>query len=194
MKFMLNEVADLDRVLHALADSGRRLALEQPRASVGERAWTADKKTDLRRNDGRAFCQSRHLHPAAPLPGSPRQELDFRVGGHERFGGLTPDGTPYRYEGLYYDIVPDHRIVYSYEMYAGADRMSVSLATVEIAPDPDGTRLTYTEQGAFLDGLEKPREREEGTAFILDNLGNYLASHAHGWKAPDRVCNGPRPS
>jgi Activator of Hsp90 ATPase homolog 1-like protein len=60
------------------------------------------------------------------------------------------------------DIVPDQRIVYSYEMYSGDDRMSVSLATVEIVPGEDGTRLTYTEQAAFLDGIDKPEGREEG--------------------------------
>jgi uncharacterized protein YndB with AHSA1/START domain len=102
--------------------------------------------------------------------------LDFRVGGHERFGGLAPDGEPYRYDATYYDIVPDHRIVYSYEMYAGENRMSVSVATVEITADDDGTKLTYTEQGAFLDGIDKPEAREEGTRWLLDNLYKYLAS------------------
>jgi uncharacterized protein YndB with AHSA1/START domain len=102
-------------------------------------------------------------------------ELDFRVGGHERFGGLTPEGTSYRYDATYYDIVPEQRIVYSYEMYSGDDRTSVSLATVEIVPDQDGTKLTYTEQGAFLDGIDKPEERAEGTAWMLDNLATYLA-------------------
>ncbi len=103
-------------------------------------------------------------------------ELDFTVGGHERFGGKTPEGVSYRYDAVYYDIVPDQRIVYCYEMYSGAERMSVSLATVEIVPDQeDGTKLTYTEQGAFLDGIDKPELRAEGTAWILDNLGTYLA-------------------
>jgi uncharacterized protein YndB with AHSA1/START domain len=105
-------------------------------------------------------------------------ELDFRVGGHERFGGLTPEGTRYGYDATYYDIVPDNRIVYSYEMYSGDDRMSVSLTTVEILPDQDGAKLTYTEQAAFLDGIDKPEAREEGTAWMLDNLGKYLASRA----------------
>jgi len=105
-------------------------------------------------------------------------ELDFRVGGHERFGGLTPEGTPYRYDARYYDIVPGHRIVYSYEMYSGDDRTSVSLTTVEMVPDQDGTRLTYTEQGVFLDGIDEPGERQEGTAWMLDNLGQYLAARA----------------
>jgi uncharacterized protein YndB with AHSA1/START domain len=107
-------------------------------------------------------------------------EVDFRIGGHERFGGLTPEGTSYRYDATYYDIVPDQRIVYSYEMYLGDDRMSVSLATIQITPDGAGTHLTYTEQGAFLDEIDKPEAREEGTAWLLDNLGKYLASHADG--------------
>jgi uncharacterized protein YndB with AHSA1/START domain len=105
-------------------------------------------------------------------------ELDFRVGGHERFSGLGPDGAPYSYDALYYDIVPGYRIVYSYEMYAARDRISVSLATVEISPDQDGTRLTYTEQHAFPAGTGKPGAREEGTTWMLDNLGRYLSSHA----------------
>jgi uncharacterized protein YndB with AHSA1/START domain len=103
-------------------------------------------------------------------------EMDFRVGGRERFSGLSPEGTPYSYDALYHDIVPGRRIVYSYEMYAADDRMSVSLATVEIVPDQDGTKLTYTEQGAFLDGIDKPEARAEGTAWMLDNLGKYLAA------------------
>jgi uncharacterized protein YndB with AHSA1/START domain len=109
-----------------------------------------------------------------------KAELDFRVGGHERFSGLVPDGTRYSYDALYYDIVPDYRIVYSYEMYLGDARMSVSLATIEIVPDRNGARLTYTEQGAFLDGIDKIEAREEGTAMLLDNLGTYLTSQAGG--------------
>jgi uncharacterized protein YndB with AHSA1/START domain len=105
-------------------------------------------------------------------------ELDFSVGGHERFGGLTPEGTTYRYDARYYDIVPDRRIVYSYEMYSDENRMSVSLATVDLVPEADGTRLTYTEQGAFLDGIDTPEARQGGTEWLLDNLGKYLAAES----------------
>lgn len=104
-------------------------------------------------------------------------ELDFRVGGFERFGGLGPDGSTYRCAALIYDIVPDERIVYSYEMYENDARISVSLTTVQIVPHGDGTRLTYTEQGAFLDGLDTPEAREGGWQYVLENLGNYLAPH-----------------
>jgi uncharacterized protein YndB with AHSA1/START domain len=106
-----------------------------------------------------------------------KYELDFRVGGHERFSGITPDGGTYRYEGVIYDIVPDQRIVYSYEMHSGQELGSVSLATVEIVAEGSGTKLTYTEQGAFLDGVEKPENRQE-LGWLFDNLGRYVASQA----------------
>jgi uncharacterized protein YndB with AHSA1/START domain len=101
------------------------------------------------------------------------EEFDFRVGGRERFG-FEYSGTSYRYDALYYDIVPDQRIVYSYEMYANDARISVSVTTVEIAKSGDGTALTYTEQGAYLDDLDQPRLRQEGVAEMLDGLAKYL--------------------
>jgi uncharacterized protein YndB with AHSA1/START domain len=104
-------------------------------------------------------------------------EFDFRVGGRERFGHTYAD-TTYRYDALYYDIVPDQRIVYSYEMYADGARISVSLTTIELTKSGDGTVLTYTEQGAYLDGIDQPGLRLEGTTEMLDNLTSYLQSQA----------------
>jgi uncharacterized protein YndB with AHSA1/START domain len=106
------------------------------------------------------------------------EEFEFRIGGRERFGHRW-EGTTYRYDALYYDIVLDARIVYSYEMYADDVRISVSIATIEFAPTGDGTVLRFTEQGAFLDGIDGPEAsklREGGTAEMLDGLEGYLAS------------------
>ena len=105
-------------------------------------------------------------------------EYDFRVGGHERFSGVGPEGVAYRYDATIYDIVPDQRIVYCYEMYLGQDRISVSVTTIVIEPAGLSTKLTYTEQGVFLDALDKPEMRQEGTEWLLDNLAKYLASHS----------------
>jgi len=107
------------------------------------------------------------------------EEFDFRPGGRERFGFKYQSRT-LRYDALYYDIVPDQRIVYSYEMYADGARISVSVATIEFAKSGDGTALTWTEQGAYLDGINGPQApamREEGTAEMLDGLTPYLANH-----------------
>ena len=105
-------------------------------------------------------------------------EFDFRTGGRERFGLIYKD-TTYRYDALYYDIVPEQRIIYSYEMYADDVRISVSVATIEFSKTDAGTVLTWTEQGAYLDGIDgpdAPRLRYGGTAEMLDGLDKYLAS------------------
>jgi uncharacterized protein YndB with AHSA1/START domain len=65
-------------------------------------------------------------------------EFDFRAGGRDRFG-FKMAATTYRYDARYYDIVPDQRIIYAYEMYAGDARISVSVATIEFAKNGDGT-------------------------------------------------------
>ena len=102
-------------------------------------------------------------------------ELDFRVGGRERSRGLAPDGNPYRYEAVYWDIVTDERIVYAYDMHLQETRISVSLATVEFMPvGENATRLVFTEQGAFLDGHELPARRADGMGGLLDALGREL--------------------
>jgi uncharacterized protein YndB with AHSA1/START domain len=114
--------------------------------------------------------------------GGGADEFDFRVGGRERFGHKW-QGTAYRYDALYYDIVPEQRIVYSYEMYANDARISVSVTTIEFAKSGDGTALAYTEQGAYLDGIDGPEApdlRKEGTTEMLDNLTGYLAKQAAG--------------
>jgi uncharacterized protein YndB with AHSA1/START domain len=101
--------------------------------------------------------------------------LDFRVGGRETNGGGPEGGPFYRYDATYRDIVPDERIVYTTDMYVDDRLMSVSVATVELAADGDGTRLTLTEHGAFLDGLETAAQREHGTRDLLDKLGAALS-------------------
>ena len=116
--------------------------------------------------------------PEAQRTGS--TEFDFRVGGRERFG-FKYQGTTYRYDALYYDIVPDQRLVYCYEMYADDVRISVSVATIEFTKSGDGTALSWTEQGTYLDGIdgaEAPALRQEGTSEMLDGLTSYLQRQA----------------
>jgi uncharacterized protein YndB with AHSA1/START domain len=96
--------------------------------------------------------------------------LDFRVGGTE-----INTGGPYRYHATYRDIVDGERIVYTTEMFKDDRMMSVSLASIQFAAEGDGTRLTLTEHGAFLDGLETAAQREHGTGELLAKLGEALA-------------------
>jgi len=56
----------------------------------------------------------------------------------------------------------------------------VSVATVEFhrADGGSGTQLTYTEHGAFFDGLDDPELRKNGTGGMLDELGRWLQRKA----------------
>ena len=105
-------------------------------------------------------------------------DLDFQVGGREVNCGGPPDGTTYRYESCFHDIVPEQRIVYTYEMYADETRISVSVATVEFRSHDEATHLVLTEQGVFLDGHDTVAQREEGTRSLLDSLAAILHGSA----------------
>jgi uncharacterized protein YndB with AHSA1/START domain len=102
-------------------------------------------------------------------------ELDFRVGGRESLDTGPAGEQVHRYNALYHDIVPNERIIYSYDMRLDERRISVSLATVEFKSAGSGTRMIFTEQLAMLDGYDDLAGREEGTRIGLDNLGRQLS-------------------
>src|ERR1700676_820010 len=100
--------------------------------------------------------------------------LDFRVGGREVNRGGPPGGPVYTFESRFHDIVPEQRIVYTYEMYADEARISVSVATIQFHNHEATTRLVLTEQGVFLDGHDTVAQREEGTRSLLESLAASL--------------------
>jgi uncharacterized protein YndB with AHSA1/START domain len=106
-------------------------------------------------------------------PGA-EHELDFRVSGREVNRSSSASNPPLTFESLYRDIVPGERIVYTSTLSAAGALATVSLTTVEFEPAEGGTRLVLTEQGTFLDGMEDPAWREQGTGEWLDALGTEL--------------------
>jgi len=106
--------------------------------------------------------------------------MDFRVGGSEMSRGGEPGGPVYTTHIRFQDIVPLRRIVYTYEVLRDDQRMSVSIATVEFAAEEGGTRMTFTDQGVYLDGLDTPEPREFGTRTGLDRLDAELRGELAG--------------
>jgi len=102
------------------------------------------------------------------------REVDVRPGGRERVKGRWANGTVSTFDAVYFDAVPDERLVYAYEMHLDNRKISVSLATAELKPEGTGTRIVITEQGTFLDGYDDAGSREKGTGFLLDKLGAAL--------------------
>ena len=67
--------------------------------------------------------------------------VDFRVGGAETSHFSFQGGPEVSYDATFQDIVTDRRIVFVYRMAVAGKPISVSLATVELAPSGSGTRL-----------------------------------------------------
>jgi uncharacterized protein YndB with AHSA1/START domain len=110
-----------------------------------------------------------------PEWGPDKQSMDFRVGGRETSVGGPKGGPVHSFTALYQDIIPNERIIYTYEMQLDGKRISVSLASIELKPEGSGTRLTLTEHGAYLDGYDDAGQREHGTGELLNALGASLA-------------------
>ena len=120
-------------------------------------------------------------------PDAAQHELDFRPGGGEvARGTFAASGVHERieYRSHFFDIVPAERIVYAYETVVDGRRRAVSLATVELAPEPGGTQLTYTEHYALVafegDGSAEVAERHGGLRLQLNALQAVVQSSAEG--------------
>lgn len=111
--------------------------------------------------------------------------FEFRVGGREFSSGEAPDGRLFTFDATYQEIVPLERIVYTYVMDLNGVRFSVSITTIELADADGGTKLTFTEQGAFFDGLDAIENREHGSRELLELLGNSLAQSGEAAAAKD---------
>ena len=55
------------------------------------------------------------------------REMDVRPGGRERLKGRWASGMVSTFDAVYFDVVPDERLVYAYEMHLDDRKISVSL-------------------------------------------------------------------
>jgi len=107
-------------------------------------------------------------------------EMEFRVGGSERFRyrfkeGHLIAGQEITNESLFHDIAPEQRIVMASKMSLNGKPIVVMLATFEFLPAATGTNLILTHQGAFLEWPDGARMIEAGWRGLLDRLANELA-------------------
>lgn len=100
--------------------------------------------------------------------------LDFRVGGREHYRG-NAHGMEHTMDAYYWDIIPNERIIWAYEMHADGQKISVSLNTIRLQKAGTKTKLIFTEQGTFFWTENDLAMREQGTQELLDALGRELA-------------------
>ena len=106
-------------------------------------------------------------------------EMNFQVGGRElgrfRFTGNSPvAGLECINDAGYLDIVLNRRVVMAYSMTIGGKCISASLVTFEFLRSKAGTDLICTHQGAFFEGADGPKMREEGWRKLLERLAGEL--------------------
>jgi uncharacterized protein YndB with AHSA1/START domain len=93
-------------------------------------------------------------------------QTDLRVGGRFRVGFKGNDGEQHDVSGLYKEVSPYSRLVFSWAWRTTPERESQ--VTVDIKPDADGSILTLTHEQFFN---EKARDdHKRGWGFGLDSL------------------------
>jgi len=103
------------------------------------------------------------------------RHMEVRVGGRERLRGRWEGGVVSTFDAIYHDVIPNERLVYTYQMHLDDKKISVvSLATIQLKAAGGKTTLMVAEQGAFLDGYDDAGSREHGTGYLLDALGASL--------------------
>ncbi len=109
--------------------------------------------------------------PAETIVGSVRAEMDVRAGGRYRLRFKTDDGESHEVGGVYREVVPSSRLVFTWAWHSTPERES--LVTVTVAKDGDGAMLTLLHE-QFFD--QKAREgHEHGWTGTLEKLERYLS-------------------
>ena len=109
--------------------------------------------------------------PAQVQPGSIRADLDVRVGGSYRISFTRTDGEYFEVGGVYREVVPNERLVFSWAWHSTAERESV--VSISLKPDGAGTLLVFN-HAQFVDEVARDNHKRGWSEFFV-NLDNFLA-------------------
>jgi uncharacterized protein YndB with AHSA1/START domain len=100
-----------------------------------------------------------------------RAEADARVGGRYRWVMLAPGGEEHDVSGVYREVIPNEKLVFTWAWKTTPERES--LVTLTFKPDGTGTIMTMLHE-QFFD--EDARDRHQGGwNGALEKLDKYLA-------------------
>ena len=108
--------------------------------------------------------------PAKLKQGSLQAETDLRVGGRYRIS-FNAKGTHNEVGGVYRDVVPNRRLVFSWAWHSTPERES--LVTISMQPEGSGTLLTFLHE-QFADETARDNHAR-GWNELFAKLESYLA-------------------
>ena len=100
-----------------------------------------------------------------------RAQADARAGGGFRIVMRSPDGEEHDVSGIYREVVPDEKLVFTWAWRSTPERES--LVTILIRPDGTGSLLTLIHE-QFFDEAARDRHAQ-GWAGCLDKLERYFS-------------------
>jgi uncharacterized protein YndB with AHSA1/START domain len=113
----------------------------------------------------------RWFAPPRVKSGSERASIDARIGGRYRLSFDRDDGEHFQVDGIYREMVPNERLVFSWAWHSTPERES--LVTVLLKPEGEGTLLTLHHEQLFDQAARDSHER--GWKGMLDNIEKCLA-------------------
>jgi uncharacterized protein YndB with AHSA1/START domain len=114
---------------------------------------------------------ARWFGPSQVIAGSVQAEIDLRAGGHYRIAFDMADGRHNQVGGVYRDVVPNRKLVFSWAWHTTPERES--LVTVSLRSDGDGTLLTLHHEQLFDEAARDGHE--SGWIGTLDKLETFIA-------------------
>jgi uncharacterized protein YndB with AHSA1/START domain len=104
---------------------------------------------------------------------APEIKADTRVGGEWRVCIRSPDGTDYWMHGIYREIVPPRRLVFTHVWEEGhGAKGHETLITVTFEDVGGKTKMTFKK--AVLVSVHERNEQHAGWSECFDRLGDYL--------------------
>jgi uncharacterized protein YndB with AHSA1/START domain len=114
----------------------------------------------------------RWFGPTQTVETSVEADLDIRVGGRYRVRFKTNDGDHHEVGGVYREVVPNERLVFSWAWRSTPERES--LVTVTMKRDGDGTILTLLHEKFFDEAALAGHTR--GWTGTLEKLERFFAA------------------
>ncbi|WP_370469644.1 SRPBCC domain-containing protein [Caballeronia sp. SBC2] len=100
-------------------------------------------------------------------------EMDVRVGGRFRIMFRTPEGEEHDVSGIYQEVVPDEKLVYTWAWRSTPERESRVTFTLRGEDDGERTLLTLKHE-QFADVAARDAH-EVGWSHILDELAQQFS-------------------